>query len=43
VPAQAFVGNYLKTLVEFPPRQRPGSFNLDDVLQKLMSPPQGAN
>ena len=43
VPAQAFVRNYLKTLVEFPPRQRPGSFNLDDVLQKLTSPPQGAN
>ena len=43
VPAQAFVRNYLKTLVEFPPRQRPGSFNLDDVLQKLTQPPQGAN
>ena len=43
VPAQAFVGNFLKTLAEFPPRQRPGSFNLDAAMNKLMSPPQGAN
>ena len=35
VPAQAYVGEYLKTLQEFPPRQRPASFNLDAVLQKL--------
>jgi arylsulfatase len=35
VPAQAYVGEYLKTLQEFPPRQRPGSFNLDAILQKL--------
>ncbi len=35
VPAQAYVGNMLKTLVEFPPRQEPASFSLDKVLQKL--------
>jgi arylsulfatase A-like enzyme len=41
MPAQAYVANYIKTLAEFPPRQRPGSFNLDAVLQKLMQqPPQ---
>jgi arylsulfatase len=37
VPAQAFVGQHLKTYVEFPPRQKPGSFSLDQVLQKLQS------
>jgi len=35
VPAQAFVGQHLQTYVEYPPRQKPGSFNLDHVLQKL--------
>jgi len=35
VPAQAFVGQHLKTYVEFPPRQKPGSFSLDEVLAKL--------
>lgn len=35
LPAAAFVGMHLETYKEFPPRQRPGSFNLDQVLQKL--------
>jgi arylsulfatase len=35
VPAQAYVGAHLKTYVEFPPRQKPGSFSLDQVLEKL--------
>jgi len=35
VPAQAIVGEHLKTYVDYPPRQKPGSFNLDHVLQKL--------
>jgi arylsulfatase A-like enzyme len=35
VPAQAIVGNFLKTFVEFPPRQKPGSFSLDRVLEEL--------
>ena len=35
VPSQAFVGQHLKTYVEFPPRQKPGSFALDEVLAKL--------
>jgi arylsulfatase len=43
VPAQAFVTRYIQSLVEFPPRQRPGSFNLESVLQKLTAPPQGVN
>ena len=35
VPAQAFVANHLATYKEFPPRQKPGSFSLDQVLSKL--------
>jgi hypothetical protein len=35
VPAQTYVGNFLKTLKEFPPSQRPASFNLDRVMDQL--------
>ena len=35
VPAQAYVGQHLQTYIEYPPRQKPGSFSLDQVLQKL--------
>ena len=35
VPAQAFVGRHLATYQEFPPRQKPGSFSLNEVLSKL--------
>jgi arylsulfatase len=35
VPAQAVVGDFLKTFVDFPPRQKPGSFSLDRVLEEL--------
>jgi arylsulfatase A-like enzyme len=35
VPAQAYVANHLKTYIEYPPRQRPGTFALDQVLAKL--------
>ncbi len=35
LPAVSFVGKHLQTFTEFPPRQKPGSFNLDQVLQKL--------
>ena len=35
VPAQAYVGQHLQTYLEYPPRQKPGSFSLDQVLQKL--------
>jgi hypothetical protein len=34
VPAQAIVGAFLKTFVEFPPRQRPSSFSIDQALEK---------
>jgi arylsulfatase A-like enzyme len=35
VPAQAFVGNFLTTFKDFPPRQKAASFNLDEVLKKM--------
>jgi len=35
VPAQVIVGKFLKTFQEFPPRQKPGSFSLDRVLEEL--------
>jgi arylsulfatase len=40
VPAQAYVGNFLQTFVEYPPRQKAASFSLDQVMEKL-SPPGG--
>jgi arylsulfatase len=35
VPAQAIVGQFLGTFRDFPPRQKPGSFSLDRVLEEL--------
>ena len=34
VPAQAIVGEFLKTFKEFPPRQKPSSFSIDEALEK---------
>jgi len=36
VPAQALVAQWLQTFKDYPPRQRPAKFNLDEVMQKLM-------
>jgi arylsulfatase len=38
-PAQAYVGQWLQSFKEFPPRQKPGSFNLSDVMDKLLKNP----
>jgi arylsulfatase len=35
VPAQAYVGQFLKTFKEYPPRQKAASFSLDQVIEKL--------
>jgi arylsulfatase len=35
VPAQTYVGNFLATFKEFPPRQKAASFSLDQVMAKL--------
>jgi arylsulfatase A-like enzyme len=34
VPAQAIMGEFLKTFKEFPPRQKPASFSIDQALEK---------
>jgi len=34
VPAQAIVAEFLKTFEEFPPRQKPASFSIDQALEK---------
>jgi arylsulfatase len=34
-PAAAFVGRWLQSFREFPPRQKPGSFNLDRVMEAV--------
>ncbi|HEU4712339.1 MAG TPA: arylsulfatase [Pyrinomonadaceae bacterium] len=34
VPAQAIVAEFLKTFREFPPRQKPASFSIDQALEK---------
>ena len=40
VPAQAFVMRWLSSFKEFPPRQKPASFGIDQVMDKLTSTPQ---
>ena len=34
-PAAAYVGQWLQSFKEFPPRQKPGSFNLDNVMKAV--------
>jgi arylsulfatase len=34
VPAQMVVGEFLKTFEEFPPRQRPASFSIDQAIER---------
>ena len=38
VPAQAYVGNFLKTFQEYPPRQKAASFSLDKVMEMMQQP-----
>ncbi len=42
VPAQQYVARFLDTFREFPPRQKPASFTIDQVLEKLHTNP-GSN
>jgi len=42
-PGAAFVGQFLSTFVDYPPRQKPGSFNLDRVMESLQRPSGGSN
>jgi arylsulfatase A-like enzyme len=34
-PAGAYIGQWLQSFKEFPPRQKPGSFNLDRVMEAI--------
>jgi arylsulfatase len=43
VPAQAIVGDFLKTLQEYPPRQKPGSFSLGDAMEKIQTGAKGGS
>ncbi len=36
VPAQAYVGEFLTTFQEYPPRQKAASFSLEKVMEKLL-------
>jgi len=38
VPAQAYVGRFMATFKEFPPRQKAASFSLDQVMEQLKTP-----
>jgi arylsulfatase len=40
VPAQTYVGRFLATFKEFPPRQKAASFTVDQVMKKLVPPTQ---
>lgn len=41
VPGQALVAHWLETFKDFPPRQKPSSFNIDAIVQKLAAPQAG--
>ena len=35
VPAQVYVGQFLTTFKDYPPRQKAAAFNLDEVMRKM--------
>jgi len=42
MPAQAIVGDFLKTFKDFPPRQRAASFTIDQAMDKMTDAASGA-
>ena len=42
-PAGAYVGQWLQSFREFPPRMKPGSFSLDRVMEAVTSAGKGSN
>jgi arylsulfatase len=42
-PAGAYVGQWLQSFREFPPRQKPGSFNLDRVMEAVTNGHKSSN
>jgi arylsulfatase len=43
VPAQAYVARFLGTFKAYPPRQKAGSFSLDNALDALLNANQQNN
>jgi arylsulfatase len=43
VPAQAVARQFLETFIDFPPRQTPASFSIDQVLKQMQEAQSGAN
>ncbi|MBX9692146.1 MAG: arylsulfatase, partial [Cyanobacteria bacterium] len=41
VPAQSYVGKYLQSFKEYPPRQKAATFTIDQVMEKLQTPVSG--
>ncbi len=37
VPAQAYIYNWLQSFKEFPPRQKPATFSIDEIMKKLQA------
>ena len=35
VPAQEYVGRFIATFRDFPPRQKPAKFNMEDVMRNM--------
>ncbi len=35
---QAIVGQFIATFKEYPPRQRPASFSVDQIMERLQQP-----
>jgi arylsulfatase A-like enzyme len=43
VPMQGFVGQFLESFKDYPPRQKAASFTIDQVLETLSQPAAGSN
>jgi hypothetical protein len=41
VPAQTYVGTYLASFKDYPPRQKAASFSIDQVMEVLKKPAGG--
>jgi arylsulfatase len=43
LPGVGYVGQWLQSFAQFPPRQKPASFNLNEVMQKISTAAANAN
>jgi hypothetical protein len=41
VPMQELVGEFVASFKEFPPRQKPSSFSVDQIMETLQKPTGG--